>query len=105
MKGTIVENGLADKNILADLNVTKTWSDEDWILHDVVIDEFQIESIRKALGGGPWYVHFWEGDTIIVVYKDKIFHIKKSDVSSWSEAIEYGKSLGIPDEQLDFLTE
>lgn len=103
MKGTIVENSLADRNILLNLSVTKTWTDEDWILHDVVIDESQIESIQKALNSGPWYVHFWEGDKIIVVYKDKIFTIKKSDISTWKEAIEYGKALGIPDEQLDFL--
>lgn len=105
MKGTIIENSLADKSVLADLNIIKTWNDEDWILHNVIVKETQIESIQKALNDGPWYIHFLGDDNIVVVYKDKIFNIKKSDISTWSKAIEYGKSLGIPNKQLDFLTE
>ena len=105
MRGTIVENSLANKSVLVDLQIVKTRTDEDWILHDVVINESQIESIQKSLSEGPWYVHFWEGDNIVVVYKDKIFNIQKSDTSTWSEAIQYGKNLSIPEEQLDFLSE
>jgi hypothetical protein len=105
MKGTIVENSLADKSVLDSLHIMRTWSDEDWILHDVVVGEEHIKLIQKALCDGPWYVHFWEGDDITVVYKNRVFTIKKLDTSTWKEAIEYGASLGIPEEQLDFLTD
>lgn len=77
MKGTIIENSLADKGVLNHLQIAKTWNDEDWILHDVIVDEEQILLIQKALAEGPWYVHFWKDDDITVVYKDSIFHIKK----------------------------
>ena len=41
-------------------------------------------------------------DDIIVIFKNKIFNIKYSDKKTWSEAVAYGKSIGIPEEQLDF---
>jgi hypothetical protein len=106
MKGTIVEESLADKNVLHDLHIVKTWADEEgFILHDVVVRENQIEEIQEALADGPWYAHFWAGDDIVVIYKDKIFHIKKSDEETWKEAVEYGESAGIPSTELDFLTD
>ena len=104
-KGTIVENSLADKSILEKLQVTKTWQDGDWTLHKVLINEDQFDDVAEPLSAGPWYVHFWqdESDEIFVVFKDKRFKISKSDKFSWSDAIEYGKSIGIPEEQLDFI--
>lgn len=105
MKGTIVENSLADKSVLAKLTITNTRNDEDWILHDVIVDDSHIALIQNALRSGPWYVHFWNNDDIVVVYKDTIFTIKKSDTTTWKEAIDHGITLGIPEEQLDFLTE
>ena len=50
-------------------------------------------------------MHFWNEteDKIIAVFKNKIFIIEAKDQSTWQQAIEYGHSLGIPSEQLDFL--
>ena len=44
----------------------------------------------------------YQSDEIKVIFKNKVFTIKFSDKSTWSEAISYGKSIGIPEEQLDF---
>jgi hypothetical protein len=103
-RGTIVENSLEGKSILENLKIIKTSRVEDWVLHGVVIGRDQIDELSKYLKDVPWYMHFWqEGrDEIIVVFKNKIFKIKKSDKSTWADAIEYGESLGIPNEQLDF---
>src|SRR3989344_3460833 len=103
--GTIVENSLADKNILKDLEIIKSYWLEDWLLHDVLVNEEQIEKLGKFLSDGPWYMHFWQDnqEDIIVVFKDESFRIKHSDKNTWIEAIEHGKSLGIPEEHLDFL--
>ena len=35
------------------------------------------------------------------MFNKKIFRVS-TDENSWKELIEYGKSLGIPEEQLDF---
>lgn len=50
-------------------------------------------------------MHFWNADDVIAVFSNKLFRFKHSDKSTWNEAIEYGKSLGIPKEQLDFVIE
>ncbi len=103
-KGTIIENSLNNKDILKRVRISKTWQSGDWTLHSVLLDEDQTEELSRSLDNGPWYIHIWQQgkDDVKVIYKDKIFDIKSSDKSTWAEAIEYGKSLGIPDGQLDF---
>lgn len=103
-RGTIVENSLRDKKVLDELKIIKKYQDEDWTLHDVIVSGEKIGKIGENLADGPWYMDFWkeEGDEGTVVFKDKSFQIKSSDKSTWTEAIEYGKSKGIPEEQLDF---
>ncbi len=104
LQGTIIENSLQDPSILKSLTVRKTWQDGDWILHDVLIEEQDAIEIGSYLKEGPWYIHFWKpgSDDVLVVYKDTQFHIKFSDRSTWLDAVLYGKSIGIPEEQLDF---
>lgn len=103
-KGTIIENSLADKNILASVKIEKTYQSDDWIIHDVCIKKWQIPEIAKALAEGPWYAHLSQpgSDDVIVIFKNKTFTIKYSDASTWTGAVAYGKSIGIPEEQLDF---
>lgn len=103
-KGTIIENSLGNKEILKKVKISKSWQDGDWMLHSVSLDEDQIPELSRSLDNGPWYIHIWyQGkDNVKVIYKDKIFDIKFSDKSTWTDAIEHGKALGIPEEQLDF---
>ncbi|MES2437137.1 MAG: hypothetical protein V4519_03915 [Patescibacteria group bacterium] len=103
-KSSIIESSLTDKSFLDSVNILNTRRAGSWILHDVLIEKEQIELISKSLVEGPWYVHAWEEgkDDVCVIYKNKIFWIKYSDKSTWSDAVEYGKSIGIPEEQLDF---
>ena len=67
-----------------------------------VFDEAEIAGLAKQLKPKKWYMHFWNGDTVIAVFPNRIFRFKHSDKSTWHEAIEHGKSLDIPEEQLDF---
>ncbi|MFA6549677.1 MAG: hypothetical protein WCT39_07120 [Candidatus Margulisiibacteriota bacterium] len=103
-KGTIIENSLVDKSILEKVKIEKTHQSDDWTLHDVLVTEEQIEELPKYLADGPWYIHLWKpnDDNIEVVFKNKTFTIKFSDKSTWAEAIAYGKSIGIPEKQLNF---
>ncbi|MBP9836978.1 MAG: hypothetical protein KBC78_04065 [Candidatus Pacebacteria bacterium] len=104
-KGTIIENSLSDKNILHEVKIIRTWQSSKWTLHDVLIEEDQIPKLSNSLSDGPWYIHVWKpgNDKIKVIYKNKIFQINYSDKSTWKDAVDYGKSIGIPEEQLDFV--
>ena len=107
MKGIIIENSLKDPNVLNDVEIVRSWEEGSWKLHEVHVSKEQAERFSDYLAEGLWYVHFWEpgNDDVFVVYKDKSFTIKHSDKSTWTDAVEHGKSMGIPDEQLDFLIE
>lgn len=103
-KGTIIESSLSNKDILNKVKINKTWQDGDWTLHSVLLDEDQIAELSRSLDNGPWYIHIWQQgkDDVKVIYKEKVFDIKFSDKSTWADATNHGKSLGIPEEQLDF---
>ncbi len=103
-KGTIIENSLINGNIIDKLKIEKTWLSGSWVLHNVLVTEEQIPQLSEYLADGPWYIHLWEEgkDGIKVIFKNKIFDIKSSDKSTWVEAVAYGKSIDIPEEQLDF---
>ncbi len=105
LKGTIIENSLLDKSILSRVQTHSIQHIDDWILHDVSVDESLIPELAKSLAEGPWYIHLWEPgkDDVTVIFKHKIFTIKFSDRFTWTDAVAYGRSIGIPDEQLDFL--
>lgn len=104
MHATIIENSLADKEILKKLTINKTYTSDTWILHEVEVNESLIPELAKSLSPGPWYIHLWKKGSpqVTVIYREKIFTINHADKDTWKDAIEYGKSLGIPEEQLDF---
>jgi len=103
-KGTIIDNSLSNKDLLKRVRVSKTWQEGEWTLHSVLLDEDQVAELSRSLDNGPWYIHIWKRgqDNVKVIFKDKVFDIKFSDKSTWTEAVEHGESLGIPKEQLDF---
>ena len=103
-KGTIVENSLKDKGVLKRLQIKKSWKAGAWTLHDVLVTENQIPDLAKSLDEGPWYIHVWRdgSDEVKVIFKERIFTIKHSDRATWHDAVSYGKSIHIPEEQLDF---
>ncbi len=106
MKGTIIENSLSDKSLLQKAQIQRTWKSGSWTLHDVLIDEAFVSEVPRYIAEGPWYIHFWgsENDDIMVVFRDKIFRATKGDKGSFADAVAYGKTIGIPEEQLDFVT-
>ncbi len=108
-KGTIVQESLIDDRILNEFRflgfrvTNKEKPEERWHLFTVEATETVIVKLSKYIKPEKWYAHFWNGDNIIAIFSNKVFRFKFSDKSSWKEAVEYGKSIGIPGGQLDFL--
>jgi hypothetical protein len=42
---------------------------------------------------------------MIVVFRNKTFNQKVTDKTTWEPAIQYGLSIGVPKEQLDFIVD
>jgi len=110
-KGTIVQESLIDDRCLNDFEISNFRVTKDdnpqnrWHLFTVFGSKENIEKVASNLKAEKWYAHFWNGDDVIAIFPNKLFTFKHSDKSTWSDAIEYGRKLGIPEEQLDFLTE
>ncbi|HKC04869.1 MAG TPA: hypothetical protein VKC54_03290 [Patescibacteria group bacterium] len=78
--------------------------DGDWKIYGVEIQEIGgvIENIQKNMkSNAPWYAHLYNDKELIVIFKNKIFKVRPHK-STWTEVFNYGKSLNIPEKQLDF---
>lgn len=107
--GTIVEESLLDNRFLNELEITSIRiSDADnpedrWHLYGVTVTEDQVRQLAGQLKSEKWYAHFWDEEIIYVVFPGKTFKISRHDKTTWESAVNYGLSLNIPKEQLDFL--
>lgn len=72
-----------------------------WHIYNVKCSEKDIEKLKDGLKD-KWYAHFWQGRDIIAVFKGRIFKFNFNKKETWHDVINYGLSLGIPREQLDF---
>lgn len=109
-RGTIVEESVEDNRILNTflVNAVSITNDEQmsqrWHGYTVDVTKDEIQSLMGALREGPWYAHFWNQEDMIVVYRGQMFEQKTHDKTTWEPARVYGRSIGIPEAQLDFLT-
>jgi hypothetical protein len=110
-KGIIVEESLEDNRILNEIDIIdfRISKDENladrWHLYTVKVTKDDIQKVSRYIKSGKWYMHFWNGNEIIAVFKDKVFEFKHDQKETWKDACDYGRSLGIPKEQLDFVIE
>jgi hypothetical protein len=110
-KGTIVEESLEDNRILNDIDIIDFRISKDdnpadrWHLYTVKVTKDDIQKVSRYIRSGKWYMHFWNGNDVIAVFKDKVFEFKHDQKETWKDACDYGRSLGIPEEQLDFVIE
>jgi hypothetical protein len=108
-RGTIVEESLEDNRVLNGLEITsfRISSAENpadrWHLYSVKVSEDDILRLSRNIKAGKWYMHFWKGRSIKAVFNGKVFEFDYDDKSTWKDAVAYGRSVGIPEEQLDFV--
>ena len=97
-------------------------------IYTVAVPEINIDETIKLFQENmgtrlkkEWYITFHNAEYVIIVFRKRIFKLsgkgikpiykKILDISNaeerdkWNEVIRYAKSLGIPDEQCDFLPE
>ncbi len=106
-KGVIIEESLADNRILNDFKIiefriSKEENPADrWHIYTVQVSKEDIVRLSKNIKQ-KWYMHFWKGRNVIAIFKDKKFEFNFDSKVTWKPVFEYGLSLGIPKEQLDF---
>ena len=105
--GIIVEESLDDNRILNDIKIKKLHitgqqnPEERWHMYEVYVSNEEIEELSKHIID-DWYMHFWKDKEIIAIFKDKQFKFYYDNKETWKEVLEWGRKLGLPEEQLDF---
>ena len=106
--GVIIEESLRDSRILNKLFITgvKITNEENprdrWHMYDVIVSREEMDILQKEMDAGKWYMNFDNGFVMVVVYRDRIFEYNLGDKDGRERAVEFGRSLGIPEKQLDF---
>lgn len=95
-------------------------------LYKITVPETDIENVAKEVQLNmstklkkEWYATFYNSERCIIVFRNKIFHLSTNGIHpvyqqkintaradekiKWDEMLTYAKTLGIPDNQLDFL--
>jgi hypothetical protein len=57
------------------------------------------ETLDRKLG---WYCDFRSPDETVVVFAGRVFRYRRGDRTARAEAEEYGRSVGVPEAQLDW---
>ena len=60
-------------------------------------------ALSRALSAdGGWYCDFRSRDEVIVAFHGQVFRYRRGDRSGRARAEEYGRSMGVPETQLDW---
>ena len=60
------------------------------------------EALADVLDDGPWYTDFTVGDETFVIFARRIFRYRRGNHAGRAEAAAYGRSVGVPESQLDW---
>lgn len=111
-RGRIIEESLDDNRLLNKFEIVKCEitenenAQERRHIYDVInVHNELIALVSKNLKSEKYYADFSNQNDLIVVFKNKIFRVNKQDedfATKIQEIIDYGLSLNIPKEQLDF---
>lgn len=106
--GIIISESLPDRSILNGVRILGSKRTGSWTLLRVGIESKQLKNIIQLVqrnllteSGIPYYAHFYREGELIVVFPRRVFYLKP-DRETWAPVVSYGKSLGIPENELDF---
>jgi periplasmic divalent cation tolerance protein len=106
--GIIIKQSLRDRSILDAVEILGKRTAKDWTMLRVLVRAGQFKNVLKLVQDNlltenkvPYYAHFYNHQELIAVFPDRIFYVKP-DKKTWGPVARYGKSLGIPERELDF---
>ena len=115
LKGLVLKESLSDTSVLNLLRITKTetwhvtnaasYQPTTWTAMSFEVKESQANTIAEKLSRAlkpQWYINASTTSQVYVVFPCKVFMYPKGDCQQRAAAQQYGRSLGIPDSQLDW---
>ena len=79
----------------------------DWTLIEFKVSASDVQRFARALEAalqqaGGWYCDFRSDDDTFVVFAGRTFQYPRGDEPGRAAAARYGRSVGVPDAQLDW---
>jgi hypothetical protein len=80
---------------------------ELWTIIEFEGDESDRQALADALAAVlmkelGWYADFRTPEETFVVYSGRVFRYPRGDSAGRAEAVEYGRSMGVPEHELDW---
>ncbi len=114
-RGLLIKEGLKDESVLSTLQITRTelWEVKNaasfqpstWTAMSFEGDAGQAEAVAEALSRAlkpDWYCNIAAGEDIYVIFGGKAFKYRHGDPDGRAEAQAHGRSVGVPESQLDW---
>jgi hypothetical protein len=78
-----------------------------WTFIEFEVADDDAERLARALEvslerRGGWYCDFRSANETLVVFADRTFRYRRGDRAGRAQATEYGRSVGVPEAQLDW---
>ena len=91
----------------ADLGDVSAGQPRTWTFIEFEAPDTEAERLTGALEGalsrvGGWYCDFRNDTETFVVFADRSFRYERGDRDGRAAAVEYGRSVGVPESQLDW---
>jgi hypothetical protein len=104
--GILLDVSFIDRHYPASLPIFAQKKASDWGLFGIMVSRQDLENTVMSIqahmrADEHFYNHLYDDEAIIVIFKARVFRAT-SHSSSWGEIQNYGMTLGIPFEQLDF---
>ena len=105
--GIIVEESLDDNRLINGLKIEKVHitghKKREHRRHEylVKVSQEQIEALQRHINEES-FLYFWKDTTIIALFPNKRFDFDYLNKDTWNNVMEYGLSIGIPENDLEF---
>jgi hypothetical protein len=99
---TLTRIGQRDVSSSAADSQPSVWTFVDFELPDHRADELAAQLARTLRPDGGWYADFRSEAEHVVVFAGKAFRYRVGDRDALHEAQEHGRSVGVPEHQLDW---
>jgi hypothetical protein len=79
------------------------WTFLEFEAEDEVADQLAESLASALLADGGWYADFSVGDEHVIVFANRVFRYRCGDEAARAEAKSYGRAVGVPEHQLDWV--
>ena len=115
LSGLLLKESLSDLSLLDSLQITRTetWQVSNavpgqpstWTAVSFAVDDAESDGLAEqmSLALKPmWYINGSTEEMVYVIFPGKVFKYRMGDALSRAAALEFGRSLGVPESQLDW---